>query len=150
MNKIGDLNPDAALAFLLDKNVKVFTSASQHHAIRAYADGERPNNNLGDEFIEIVWNGGARSLTEANNIFKGNLAIKIWCKIQADGRAKKKIVNQIVSQLYPLVNRIVSHGFIFTFDPSNVITPTTTNLSQGYSTTILNTKWRVTNDFINN
>lgn len=150
MNKIGELNPDAALAFLLDKNVKVFTSASQHHAIRAYADGERPNNNLGDEFIEIVWNGGARSLTEANNIFKGNLAIKIWCKTQADGRAKKKIVNQIVSQLYPIVNRIVSHGFIFTFDPSNVITPTTTNLSQGYSTTILNTKWRVTNDFINN
>lgn len=150
MSKLADLSPDIALAALLDKKVIVQTSATQSHAIRAYADGDRPNTGLGDEFVDIAWNGGARSLTEDNKIFKGNLAVKIWVKTQTDGRAKKKIVKQIVSQLDTLINKKVSQGFIFSFDPQNVITPTTTNISVGYSTTILNVKWRVTENFINN
>lgn len=142
MSTIADLNPDVALAALLDGKVTVHTSATESHTIRAYADEERPNKNLADEFIDVEWNGGAQSLTEDPALFKGNLMLTIWCKAQTDGRAKKKLVKQIVSQVAPLVHRKVSQGFVFTFDPTNVITPPTTNLTTGYSTTILNLKWR--------
>ena len=148
MNPIADLNPDAVLAALLDGKVSVQTSATQSHTLRAYGDEERPNKNLADEFIDVEWNGGAQSLTEGPALFKGNLMLTIWCKAQTDGRAKKKLVKQIVSQVAPLVHRKVSQGFMFTFDPTNVITPTTTNLTTGYSTTILNVEWHVTDEFL--
>lgn len=147
MNTIAELNPDAVLASLLDKKISVQTSKTESHTIRAYGDEERPNRGIDDNFIEIGWNGGARSLTEEPALFRGDLALAIWCKTQSDGRAKKKIVRQIISQIAPMVHRKVSQGFIFIFDPTNVIMPTTTNLSTGYSTTILNVKWRVTDDF---
>lgn len=150
MSTIADLNPDVALAALLDGKVSVQTSATDSHTIRAYADEERPNKNLADEFIDVEWNGGARSLTNPLGLFRGNIALVIWCKAQTDGRAKKKLVKQIVSQVAPLVHRKVSQGFVFTFDPTNVITPTTTNLTTGYSTTILNVEWHVTDEFLQN
>lgn len=142
MSTIANVNPDAVLAALLDGKVSVQTSATQSHTIRAYADEERPNKNLADEFIDVERNGGAQSLTEDPALFRGNLMLTIWCKAQTDGRAKNKLVKQIVSQVAPLVHRKVSQGFVFTFDPTNVITQTTTNLTTGYSTTILNVKWR--------
>lgn len=148
MTSIADLNPDVALAALLDGKVRVQTSATQSHTIRAYADEERPNKNLADEFIDVEWNGGAQSLTEDPALFKGNLLLTIWCKAQTDGRAKKKLVKQIVSQVAPLVHRKVSQGFVFSINPTQVITPTTTNLTTGYSTTILNVEWHVTDEFL--
>ena len=48
---------------------------------------------------------------------------------------------KIVSQIAPLVHLAVAGGYVFRFDPSQVITPTTTNLTTGYSTTILNVEW---------
>lgn len=148
MNPIADLNPDVALAALLDGKVSVQTSATQSHTIRAYGDEGRPNKNLADEFIDVEWNGGAQSLTEDPALFRGNLLLTIWCKAQTDDRAKKKLVKQIVSQVAPLVHRKVSQGFFFRFDPTAVITPTTTNLTTGYSTTILNVEWHVTDEFL--
>lgn len=150
MSTLADLNPDVALSALLDGKVTVKTSDTESHTIRAYADEERPNKNLSDEFIDVEWNGGAQSLTEDPALFKGNLMLTIWCKAHTDGRAKKKLVRQIVSQVAPLVHRKVSQGFVFSFDSTNVITPTTTNLTTGYSTTVLNVEWHVTDEFINN
>lgn len=149
MTSIADLNPDVALAALLDGKVSVQTSATQSHTIRAYADEEKPNVGLGDEFIEVDWNGGARSLTRPLGVFRGNLALSIYVKTQNDGRAKKKLVRQIIAQCEGLVNNKVSDGFYFEFDPMNVITPTMVNLTTGYSTTVLNVEWHVTDEFIN-
>ena len=144
MSTIADLNPDVALAALLDGKVSVQTSKTASHTIKAYADEERPNKNLADEFIDVEWNGGAHSLTEDPALFRGNLLLTIWCKAQTDGRAKKKLVKQIVAQIAPLVHLAVAGGYVFRFDPSQVITPTTTNLTTGYSTTILNVEWHTT------
>lgn len=150
MSKIADLTPDVALAALLDKVVTVKTSETESHSIRAYADEEKPNVGLDNEFIEVDWNGSARSLTRPLGVFRGNLALSIYVKTQTDGRAKKKLVRQIIAQCEELVNNKVSDGFYFEFDPLNVITPTTVNLTSGYSTTVLNVSWRVTDEFINN
>ena len=150
MSKLANLTPDTVLASLLDKVVTVQTSKTQSHVIRAYADEGKPNVGIGNEFIEIIWNGSARSLTRPLGLFRGNLALTISVKAQTDGRAKKKLVRQIISQCEELVNKKVSDGFYFEFDPMNVITPTTVNLISGYSTTVLNVSWRVTDEFINN
>lgn len=150
MSTLADLTPDIVIASLLDKVVTVQTSATESHVIRAYADEDKPNVGLGDEFIEVDWNGSARSLTRPLGVFRGNLALSIYVKTQTDGRAKKKLVRQIIAQCEELVNGNVSDGFYFEFDPMNVITPTTVNLTSGYSTTVLNVSWRVTDEFINN
>lgn len=138
MSKESNINPDEVLARLLDKHVRV-----QNYTIRAYGDEERPNTELADEFIDVEWNGGVRSLTTDPMLFTGSLAVTIWCKAQADGRAKKQRVQKILAQIAPLVHRRVAGGFVFTFNPANVIMPTTTNLSTGYSTTTIGVEWRV-------
>lgn len=142
MSTIADIAPDIVLAKLLDSKIKVQTSATQSHTIRAYDDESRPNKGVGDEWVDVEWNGVARSLTDDPALFRGNLLLTVWVKAQPDGRAKKKIVRQIVSQIAPLVHPAVAGGYVFRFDPSQVITPTTTNLTTGYSTTILNVEWR--------
>lgn len=142
MSTIADITPDIVLAKLLDNKIKVQTSATQSHTIRTYDDESRPNKGVGDEWVDVEWNGVARSLTDDPALFRGNLLLTVWVKAQPDGRAKKKIVRQIVSQIAPLVHLAVAGGYVFRFDPSQVITPTTTNLTTGYSTTILNVEWR--------
>ena len=142
MSTIADITPDIVLAKLLDNKIKVQTSATQSHTIRTYDDELRPNKGVGDEWVDVEWNGVARSLTDDPALFRGNLLLTVWVKAQPDGRAKKKIVRQIVSQIAPLVHLAVAGGYVFRFDPSQVITPTTTNLTTGYSTTILNVEWR--------
>lgn len=139
---IADLNPDTVLAKLLDDKIRVRTSATQSHTIRCYDDESRPNKGVGDEFVQIGWNGPVKSLTQDSGPYSGDLMLEVWVKTQTDGRAKKKLVRQIVAQVAPLVHRKVAGGFVFTFDSSQVITPTTVNLSNGYSTTILNVEWR--------
>jgi hypothetical protein len=141
MTSPADIKPDVVLAALLDKKVSVQTSATQSHTIRAYADGKRPNKHLADEFIDVERNGGMRSIVRPLGLFRGNIALVIWCKAQTDGRAKDKIVEQVVAQVTDLVNDKFSQGFFFEFNADNVITPTTVNLTTGYSTTILNVKW---------
>ena len=142
MSTIADITPDIVLAKLLDNKIKVQTSATQSHTIRTYDDESRPNKGVGDEWVDVEWNGVARSLTDDPALFRGNLLLTVWVKAQPDGRAKKKIVRQIVSQIAPLVHPAVAGGYVFRFAPSQVITPTTTNLTTGYSTTILNVEWR--------
>lgn len=142
MSTIADIAPDIVLAKLLDNKIKVQTSATQSHTIRTYDDESRSNKGVGDEWVDVEWNGVARSLTDDPALFRGNLLLTVWVKAQPDGRAKKKIVRQIVSQITPLVHLAVAGGYVFRFDPSQVITPTTTNLTTGYSTTILNVEWR--------
>lgn len=139
---ISELNPDQVLAGLLDNNVRVQTSATQSHPIRCYADGERPNKGVGEELVQISWNGSVRSLTSDSGPYGGDLLLAVWCKAYPDGRANKIRVGQILSQAQKLVHGRVAGGFVFTLDPSAVITPTTVNPTTGYSTTILNVEWR--------
>lgn len=154
MTSIADLNPDVALAALLDGKVTVQTSATQSHTIRCYADGKQPSVGLADEFLSLTWNGGAQSLTEDPALFKGNLMLIVSCKLLNSTRDGQTVntgrVRKLLAQVAPLVHRKVSQGFVFTFDPTNVITPTTTNLTTGYSTTILNVEWHVTDEFLQN
>ena len=142
MTTIANLCPDIELQKLLDNKVSVKTSATESHTIRTYSDEDRPNVGLGDEFIDVGLNGDIRSITEDMSFFQGNLMLSVYVKLLPDNRAKKKIIKQIISQCEAITHKRESNGYFFHIDPSNVITPTTSNLTSGYSTTILNVVWR--------
>ena len=144
MKKISDITPDTVLAGMLDNAVIVTTSKTQNHSVRAYGDGETPNTISDDEFISIGWNGNVQSVTFPVNIYKGNLILSIYVKTQSDGRVKKHITAQIVERCVRLIDGKAKEGYCFTLNPSNVITPTTVNLTTGYSTKILNVEWHTT------
>lgn len=144
MKEISEIAPDTVLAGMLDNAVIVTTSKTQNHSVRAYGDGETPNTISDDEFISIGWNGNVQSVTFPVNIYKGNLTLSIYVKTQSDGRVKKRITAQIVERCVRLIDGKAKEGYCFTLNPSNVITPTTVNLTTGYSTKILNVEWHTT------
>lgn len=144
MKEISEITPDTVLAGMLDNSVIVTTSKTQNHSVRAYGDGETPNTISDDEFISIGWNGNVQSVTFPVNIYKGNLTLSIYVKTQSDGRVKKHITAQIVERCVRLIDGKAKDGYCFTLNPSNVITPTTVNLTTGYSTKILNVEWHTT------
>nr|DAQ74158.1 MAG TPA: hypothetical protein [Caudoviricetes sp.] len=152
MNTIADLNPDVALAALLDGKVSIdYGSQGGVQTVPCYAAGVQPEKGLPKSFISVEWNGGAQSLTEDPALFKGNLMLIVYCQM-LNSTTKGQTVNtgrvrKLLAQVAPLVHRKVSRGFVFSFDPTNVITPTTPNLTTGYSTTILNVEWHVTDEF---
>ncbi len=141
MSVLAELNPDEVLAKLLDNVVEVQTSKTQKHKIRAYAQSQQPNKYLGDEFIKIQLNGIINSLTKPLGFIRGNIALMICVKTDTYNRANTRRVNQIIQQCETLANEVTAQGYYFELSPTNVITPTTTNLTDGYSTTILNVEW---------
>lgn len=138
---LSDLTPDTALAALLDGKVEVQISATNSRKLRAYAQAKQPQTGLADEFISIMANGAVRSLTRPLGIFRGNLALTLYCKSNSDGTAKRKRIASMVEQCVELVNERTAEGYYFELDPANVITPTTVNLTNGYATTVLNVEW---------
>jgi len=138
---IAELTPDTALAALLDGKVEVQTSKTKKYAVRAYEQAKMPNKGLADEFLSVQWNGGARSRSERLGIYQGELVLTIYCKLQTDNTAKTHRIRQILEQCQGLIHRKRSQGIFFTFNPMNVIMPTTPNLTNGYSTTALNVEW---------
>lgn len=142
--RLDELTPDVALASLLDGKIEVWTSDVSAHTIKCYADGKMPNKGLADEFMSLLWNGSVRSWTRPIGQYEGNLALTVYCKTQTDGTVKTQRVRQIIAQCRMLANGISADGFFFKIDPQQVITPTTANLTTGYSTTVINVEWRTT------
>ena len=144
MKEISDLSPDSVLAGMLDNRIIVTTSKSQNHSIRAYGDGEVPNDINSGEFISVNWNGGIQSVTFPTRMFKGNLLLSIYVKTKSDGRVKKNTISSIISQCVRVIDGKTKDGFCFTLNPSNVIAQTTVDLTTGYSTKMLNVDWHTT------
>lgn len=142
---ISELTPDVVLAALLDGRLTVQTSATERRDIRCYADGKMPNKGLPDEFVTVVWNGAARSLTIPISCFVGDIVLTVYCKTQTDGTVKTQRVRQILAQCQTLVDDVTADGFYFKLNPRRLIVPTTGNLSTGYSTTAINVEWRTIN-----
>lgn len=136
-----EIRPDLALKQILDKQIVLQKSATESVEIKAYAQGERPNTDLDDEFVEILINGVIRSQTKPMGLFRGSLAVMVYVKAYEDGSVFQIRVDSILRQLEQKVSDITIDGFFFSFNLSNIITPTTVNVSTGYSTTILNIDW---------
>lgn len=138
---LSDLTPDVALAALLNGRLEVQTSETKSRKVKVYAQASQPQSDLENEFISIFYNGAVQSLTRPIGIFRGNLALTLYCKSNSDGTAKRKRIASMIEQCVKFVNEKTAGGFYFELDPTNVITPTTVNLTNGYATTALNVEW---------
>lgn len=140
--KLSELNPDIVLASLLSGEVRVQASASADRKIKAYAQAEQPQNITADEFILVLNNGIISSKTQPIGLLSGNLALTIYSKSNSNGTAKRNRINCMIDQCVEIVDKCSAGGFFFELSPTNIITPTTVNLTNGYATTVLNVKWR--------
>lgn len=144
MITISELQPDEELKALLDGNVSIDISSKEVRIAKVYRQGERPNTEFGDEFIEILHNGTIRAMTKPMGVYRGNLAVILYCKSQSDGTVKFGRINSMLSQVESLVSDKRSGKFFFKTNPANVITPISHNSSTGYTTLTLNIEWHTT------
>lgn len=144
MIRLKDLQPDQALKDLLDGKITIDVSANESRIAKVYKQGERPNTNLGDEFVEILHNGVIRSMTKPFGYYRGNLAITLYCKAQSDGTAKSNRISSMLSQIEALTSSKPSGKFFFAINEDNIITPISVNATTGYATIVLNIAWHTT------
>lgn len=136
-----EIRPDLALKTLLDGQIVLRKSATESVIIDVYAQGERPNTGLASEFVDILFNGAVRSLTKPIGVLRGNVAVSVYVKSYEDGSVFQYRVDSIMKQIEEKVSSTSSGNYFFEINPDNIITPTTTNIASGYSTTILNIEW---------
>ena len=136
-----EIRPDLALKTLLDGQIVLRKSATESVVIDVYAQGERPNTGLASEFVEILFNGAVRSLTKPIGVLRGNVVVSVYVKSYEDGSVFQYRVDSIMKQIEEKVSTASSGDYFFEINPDNIITPTTTNIASGYSTTILNIEW---------
>ena len=136
-----EIRPDLAIKALLEGQIVLQKSATESAVIDVYAQGERPNTGLASEFVEILFNGAVRSLTKPIGVLRGNVVVSVYVKSYEDGSVFQYRVDSIMKQIEEKVSYASSGDYFFEINPDNIITPTTTNIASGYSTTILNIEW---------
>lgn len=136
-----EIRPDIALKKLLEGKIILQRSETEFADIKVYAQGERPNDGLDTEFIEILINGLVRSVTKPLGFLKGNLALAVYVKAYDDGSVFQYRVDELLKLIEEKISNSTSEDYFFEINPDNIITPTTVNVSTGYSTTILNIEW---------
>ena len=136
-----EIRPDLVLKEILEGSIILQKSEEESVVITVYAQGERPNTGLSSEFIEVISNGVARSLTKPMGVVRGNLAVAVYVKTYEDGSVFQYRVDSILKQIEEKVSNVTKGKYFFEINPNNIITPTTTNIISGYSTTILNIQW---------
>ena len=144
MIPLSQLQPDKALKDLIDDNIFIALSPSESRIAKVYRQGERPIDDVGEEFIDVLYNGAIRAMTKPLGAYRGNLAVTLYCQAQSDGTAKFNRINSMVRQVELLVNDKVSGKFYFTITPNNVITPISYNSTTGYMMMVMNVEFHTT------
>lgn len=136
-----EIRPDIALKKLLEGNLILQRSETDFVDVKVYAQGESPNDGLDSEFVEILLNGSIRSVTKPIGLLRSSIALVVYVKTYDDGSVFQYRVDSLLKLIEEKVSNIVSGDYFFEINPDNIITPTTVNVTTGYSTTILNIQW---------
>ena len=136
-----EIRPDLALKKLLDGNIILQKSETEFADVKVYAQGERPNDGLDSEFVEILLNGSIRSVTKPMGLLRGSIALAVYVKAYDDGSVFQYRVDALLKLIEEKVSLSGFGNYFFEINPNNIITPTTVNVTTGYSTTILNIEW---------
>lgn len=134
-----NLQPDIALKALLDGKV-----ASDKGVLAVYPHESLPNNVSADDFITIQRNGIVRSMTKPMGLFRGNLALSIYCRLYSDNTANVIKSRRLMQMCEELVNCKTNKEFYFELDATNPITVPNANTTSGYSVAVLNVAWHTT------
>ena len=136
------IRPDAALAEALEGQIHVGTDT-----VMVYADWGKPTNGLPDDFISIYINGDIGGFGVDNNFANGYIGVSLYSRMNNDGSVKSNRISKILEQFDTLVHNLVADKYFYRYPKDRFITPTTPNVTSGYSITTLNLEWHTTNDF---
>lgn len=138
-----DIEPEKAIQELLAHNV-IAESGDTIDCVPCYIQGERPNVDVPDDFIEIYQNGNLQSITSPIGFMKGTIALSVFCKSNDDGTAKRNRVRKLLKRAENLVVNKSHGGYFFEISKQNMLTPPVVNFSSGYSMSMLNIQWHTT------
>ena len=136
-----EIRPDIALKKLLEGNLILQRSETDFVDVKVYAQGERPNDGLDSEFVEILLNGSIRSVTKPIGLLRSSIALVVYVKTYDDDSVFQYRVDALLKLIEEKVSNVVSGDYFFEINLDNIITPTTVNVTTGYSTTVLNIQW---------
>lgn len=157
------IHPDTELRdFLQGLNIYVVAPSGETVPVAIYGDWEKPTNEVPDDFIIVMQNGDIGGVGNTVSYADGYIMVSLYCKLNDDGSVKKNRVNKILQQLDEMfIERIeeeqtgivteyykslVTDNYVYKYDAQRFITPTTPNITSGYSITNLNLRWHTNND----
>lgn len=141
------IHPDEELRDFLQGKILVGLAGGGSQMVAVYGDWERPTNEVPDDFIVIMQNGNISGLGMHIDFVSGYLMVSLYSRLNDDGSVKKNRVEKILEQFDTLVENYSSDNYFYKYDQQQFITPTTPNVSSGYSVTTLNLKWTTNNNF---
>lgn len=148
MPKPSAIHPDVELRDFLQGKITVGLPGGGSKDVTVYGDWEHPTNEAPEDFVIIMINGDINGFGMDIPYAEGYLAVSLYSKLNDDGSVKKLRVEKLLEQFDELVqNRLTDHYFYYYAAPQ-FITPTTPNMTSGYSITTLNLRWN-TNSNIN-
>lgn len=147
MLKPSRIHPDSELRDFLQGTISVGLPGGGSKAVPVYGDWERPTNELPEDFIVVMNNGDIEGVAMDTLFARGYLMVSLYCKLNDNGSVKKNRVDKILTQFDDAIERLVTGSYYYEYVAPRFITPTSPNITSGYSVTNLNLRWATTNSF---
>lgn len=147
------ISPDVELAEALKGAIYVdgYAGSGSGEAtgtvVPVYSDWEHPTNDLSTDFIICYLNGDAYGVGMETSFASGYIMVSLYCKMNDDGSVKKNRIKKILEQFDAKIEGLITSNYVFKYDSQRFITPTTPNMSSGYSITTLNLRWTTNSNF---
>jgi hypothetical protein len=94
-----------------------------------------------------MMNGNVSGLGMNIDYADGHVIVSLYSKLNNDGSVKKNRVKNILAQFDELVENRNTPNYFFKYEIQPFITPTTPNITSGYSITSLNLRWNTNSNF---
>lgn len=146
MIKPSDIHPDVELKEFLTGKIQVGLPGGTSANVTVFGDWEKPTNEVPNDFLLVMNNGDIGGVGMQVDFAQGYVAVSLYCKLNDDGTVKKNRITKILNQFDSLVERCQTESYFFRYAHPQFITPTTPNITSGYSITTLNLIWHTKNN----
>jgi len=146
MIPISSIQPDVELRDFLQNKIRVGLPGGGSQMVTVYGDWERPTNEVPSDFLVVMLNGDIGGVGMDTNYAEGFIMVSLYSKMNDDGSIKKNRVSKLLAQFEELVERRLTEHYFYKYTSPRFITPTTPNITSGYSVTTLNLAWHTRNN----
>lgn len=146
MIPISSIHPDEELRDYLQNRIRVGLAGGGSQMVKVYGDWERPTNEVPSDFLVVMLNGDIGGVGMDTHYAEGYIMVSLYCKMNDDGSVKKQRVDKILAQFDELIEKLLTEHYFYRYTSPRFITPTTPNITSGYSVTTLNLYWHTRNN----
>ena len=141
------MHPDVELRESLQGQISVGLPSGATRVVTVYGDWEKPTNEVPEDFLIVMNNGTIGGVGMDIDYATGYVAVSLYCKLNDDGTVKKNRITKILQQFDSIIERLQTASYYFRYASPQFITPTTPNITSGYSITTLNLVWHTRTTF---